>query len=213
MNDDFANIRILEETRLQLRKLARERAISLSDIVQEALGEYVYARGDNYHNVIYNIENALNGTGQFVTNADPSGLILFIKSSLRYVHRPEIKYEVRIVQDDRTAVGRFNVVLRSQNIETIRNFAAFTRIWMELERRYLGRAGQLMYRTDTDYFGRHIYWPMAMEPISGQHIGEAISSYIHVFDELLKHHFSPLGDAQTLEQLYLVRLKDGKLII
>jgi len=214
MDDDFG-IRILEETMLQLRGLASERAMSVSDIVQEALGEYLYTRatGVNFFDVIQSMENAMRGAGQFVTNADPSGLALFIKSPLRHVHRPELKYEVRITRGGRAAVGTLGVILRSQDMETLRGFAEFSGLWMALERRYLARAGQIVYRTDAGYFGRQIYRPEEGGRGGGQLLGEAISNYIHVFDALLKHYFRHWSGGQEMEPLYLAQLKAGKLTI
>jgi len=215
MNDDFNLIRISDEMRAQLRGLAQQRAVSVSDIMQEALGEYLKTRetGINYVDVIQSIESALRGAGQFATSADPSGLVLFIKSPLRRVHRPELKYEVRIRHGDRSSVGRLNVVLRSHDMETIRSFAAFVDHWMALERNYLARnqTGQIVYWTDTDYFGRQIFCPTAGD--GEQLIGEAISNYIHVFDELLKYYFANWSYGQSIEPLYLARLKAGKLTI
>ena len=215
MNDDFNFIRISEETQAQFRRLAQQRAVPVSDIVQEAMSEYLQTRetGANYINVIQNIESALREAGQFATSADPSGLVLFIKSPLRRVHRPELKYEVRIRHGDRSSVGRFNVVLRSHDMETIRSFTEFVNLWIELERNYLTRnqAGQAIYWTDADYFGRQIFWPMTED--GEQLVGEAISNYIYVFDELLKYHFANWSYGQSIEPLYLARLAAGKLTI
>ena len=215
--NDYLNLRILEETMRQLRGLAHDRAISVSDIVQEALGEYLYSRntGVNVFDVIRSIENTLHGLSQFVTNADPSGRVLFIKSPLRHVHRPELKYEVRIVRNNKVSVGMLNVILRSHDMETIRRFAAFVNLWIELECRYLARCqeGQVQYRTDAGYFGREIHRPRTTDRNGGPNIGEAIGSYIRVFDELLKYHYNRMYDGQTLEQLYFTRLQDGKIII
>jgi len=216
MNDDF-NIRILDETMRQLRGLASDKAVSVSDIIQEALGEYVYSRnsGVNVFDVIRGIEHTLHGLSQFVTNADPSGLVLFIKSPLRHVHRPELKYEVRIVRNNNPSLGMINVILRSYDMETIKRFAAFVNLWMELECRYLARCqeGQVLYRMDAGYFGREILRPKASGHGGGPYIGEAIGSYIRVFDELLKYHFNHMYNGQTLERLYFAKLQDGKIII
>jgi len=215
MNDDFDRIWISEDMRAQLRRLAQQRALSVSDIVQDALGEYLVTReaGVNLYNIIHSIEQSLCGAQQFTTCADLSDLVLFIKSPLRRVYRPELKYEVRIARGDQASVGRLNVLLRSHDMETLRGFAAFVGRWMELERNYLARSQnrQVIYWTDADYFGRQIY--CSVKEGSEQLIGEAISNYIHVFDELLKHHFSNWNDGQTLEPLYLARLKSGKLTI
>ena len=214
MDDDF-DIRILEEMMSQIRGLANHRAISVTDIVHEAIGEYLYNRatGINFIDVIRGIENAFSGLEQFVTSADPSGLALFIKSPIRYVHRPELKYEVRTIQGGGDSVGILNVILRSQSMETLRVFADFTGMWMELEQKYLARGRQISHMADIGYYNRRIYRPEAAARVGEQQIGEAIGNYINVFDELLKHSFHRRLSGQELERIYLARLKAGMLTI
>jgi hypothetical protein len=215
MDEEFDSIRILEEMMCALRVFALEREVSVTDIVHEALGEYLLARapGVNLFDVIHSIESAMGREGRFVTDADPGGLAIYIKSPIRYVYRPELKYEVRVVRDGRASFGALGVVLRSHDMEALRHFSGFTDLWIELESKYLAynRTEQLTYVTDAGYFRRQIYRP-ASRHSDGQSIGEAVSDYIYVFDELLKYFFN-LGSRQEVGRLYLARLSDGKLSI
>jgi len=217
MHDDFDSIRILEEIMLKLRGLALERAVPVSDIVHEALGEYLLTRTNdvNLFDVIHSIENAMNRADQFMTSFDPEGLAIFIKSPIRYIYRPELKYEIRVVRDNKVSIGTLGVVLRSHDMDTIKHFSGFINLWIELERKYLlrNRAEQITYVTDTGYFCRQIYYPETAEQRDGQSIGDAISRYIYVFDELLKQYFNHRSGGYGIEKLYLSRLKDGKLTI
>jgi len=215
MNDDFDRIQILEETMFELRRLAQKRTVSVSDIVDEALGEYLLrcANGLNLFDVIYSIESAMKRADQFVTNADPASLAIFIKSPIRYLYRPEIKYEVRIMRNDEASVGKLSVILRSHEMETLRLFSGFISLWIELEGKYLLQNRQISHVTDAGYFGRQIYYPKAVKHSDGQTIGDAISNYIRVFDELLKYYFKQRGSEQAVEKLYLERLNDKKLSI
>jgi hypothetical protein len=219
MNDDFDSIQILQEMMLELRGLALKRAVPISDIVHEALGEYLLARtnGVNLFDIIYSIENEMRRAevGQFMTNADPSGLAIFIKSPIRYVYRPELKYEVRIIQNNKVSVGKLGVVLRSQDMDMIELLSGFVCLWIELERIYLlrNRVEQIMYLTDAGYFGRQIYYPDMVEQGNSQSIGDAISNYIRAFDELLKHYLNHGAGSKEIEKLYLAKLNDGKLTI
>ena len=217
MEKNSDSIQILQEIMLELRGLALERAASVSDIVHEALGEYLLSRtnGVNLFDVIHSIENAMNKSDQFVTNSDPAGLAIFIKSPIHYVYRPEIKYEVRIVRNGKVSIGKLGVALRSHDMETIQLFSGFVSLWIELERKYLlgNRAEQIAYITDAGYFGRQIYYPETDEHSDGQSIGDAISSYIRVFDELLKHYVNYRDNGHEIEKLYRAQLNDGKLTI
>ncbi|MCL1952660.1 MAG: hypothetical protein FWF60_07520 [Oscillospiraceae bacterium] len=217
MNEELDGI--LEEMMRALRGLALEREMSVPDIVREALGEYLLARapGVNLFDVIHGIESAMRREGRFVTDADPAGLAIRIKSPIRYVYRPELKYEVRAVRngragDGKAAFGTLGVALRTHDIEMLRRFAGFTGLWIELEREYLAPAGQITYVTDAGYFGRQIFRPETARRGDGPSVGEAISNYICVFDELLKDYFNH-RDSRELEQRYLARLAEGKLTI
>ena len=218
MNEDFDSIRILQEIMLELRGLAREREVSVSEIVHEALDEYLFARtgGVNLFDIIHSIENDMRRAeaGHFVTSPDPSGLAIFIKSPIRYVYRPEIRYEVRVVRSGKAFFGKLSVVLRSHDMDTLRGFSEFAALWIELERKYLprNRAEQIIYTTDAGYFGRQISYGAARQG-DGKSIGDAISGYIRVFDELLKYYFNHRGNAEEIEKIYLARLNDGKLAI
>ncbi len=216
MNDDF-DIRVIEETMSLLRGLALERAVSVSDIVREALDEYLYTRsgGAGFADVIRGIERALYNAGGFMTSADLSALALTAKSPIRYAHRPELKYEVRIFREDPASLGALSVALRSHDMSINRGFAEFVGLWMEFERRYLARShtDRIFYQTDVGYFSRGIYRPERSGHSDGYNISEAISGYISVFDELLKYCLSHSGDAGALERLYYARLRDGRLTI
>ena len=210
MNEELNSIRILEEMMLALRGLALEREVSVSDIVHEALGEYLFARapGVNLFDVIHSIDSAMRGEGQFVTDADPAGLAIFIKSPIRYVYRPELKYEVHVAREG----WAFSAALRTHNLDTLQRFAGFTGLWIELERKYLPPKQQVVYRTEAGYFSRQLSRPETARRGDGPSVGDAISSYIRVFDELLKFYFRQ-GGGQALEQLYLARRGEGKLSI
>jgi len=216
MNDDF-EFRLVEETSINYfdaTKVNRHDAANVNYLDVSGIN-YLDASYFNYLDVIHGIENTLGGLGLFVADAGQSGYVLYIKSSIRYVHRPELKYEIRILREDKTPVGMINVILRSHDIGANRTFAEFVKIWINLERRYLthNQGEQIVYRTDVGYFGRRIYRPRTADRGGGRYLGEAISSYIRAFDELLKYYISRGNDDYALERLYYARLKDGRLTI
>jgi len=217
MNDDFDGILILEETKLQLRNLAQERKVPMSELIHEALGEYLLARtmGENIFDMLHCIESTLSSDGRYTICADPESLVVIAKSPLRYVHRPEIKYEIRIQRNEGDSVGRLNVILRTHNIEMIRFFAEFVNKWIELEQKYLMKTqrGKIMYKTDSGYFARQIKRPIAAERGESRIVGEAISNYVDAFDKLLKHYYEHWDTPNAIEALYILWLEDGKLTI
>ena len=221
--DDDGSIRIIEEMMNEIRRIAFEKDASVSDIVHEAISEFLYSRqtGVNFFDVINSIEKSINQSDypeysqyshRFVVNADLNNFAVSVKSPLLYIYRPELKYEVRISRSDETSIGKINVILRSRDIDTLRSFSDFLGFWIELETKYIFlKSGQrITYITDVGFFSRKIYMPSTNAEnikntenisnisdagnIGSRAIGTAVSDYIHVFDELFKYYFYNSGN-------------------
>ena len=223
--EDGGSIRIIEEMMNEIRRIALEKDASVSDIVHEALNEFLYFRrtGVNFFDVINSIEKSMNvlndisANSHFIVNADLDKFAVSVKSPLRYIYRPELKYEVRISQSEETSIGKISVILRSRDIDTLRSFADFLSLWIELESKYifLKSGVRIAYITDAGYFSRKIYMPAKTENPGSRAIGTAVSDYIRVFDELFKYYFyNPNGGvSREIENMYVRYAANGKLKI
>jgi len=226
----------------ELQRIAFERDSAVSDVISEAVGEFLYSRkiGTKIFDVLNSIEQNMSGIRHFAVNTDLGRHIISIKSPLRYTYRPELKYEVRISLDSRRTVGQMTVRLRTHDINTLKSFAEFLNFWIELETKYIAlKVGQqIAYTVDTGYFSRAIsillhdssvhftgqgtgeatdnYGQTTESAIGdyGQAAGSAIGDYIQVFDELFKYSYShPGSNWNEIEKIYISYLKSGKVKI
>lgn len=218
MNESDNSIRIMEELMREMRRLAAHKEVSVSDIIHEALGEFLFSREEsiNYFDIIHSIEESMNKAEHFAVNANPYDSVVSVKSPLQYTYRPALRYEIKITKNSVPQIGTMSVALRSDDINTLRSFSDFLGLWMKLENEYMSRKLRepIEYLTDIGYFGRKIYLPMAAQHISGQAIGAAIGDYIHTFDNLFKYYFyHPNSGDHIIDVMYISHVEDGKLSI
>ena len=171
----------------------------------------------NFFDVINSIESIMNKTEYFIVNADLYNFAVSIKSPLRYVHRPALRYEFKMVSRGNISIGQMSAVLRLHDIETLHCFSDFTDLWIAIETKYPSRkqGEKIIYATDIGYFSRKMYFTEDMRyRFSSQAVGAAVSDYIYVFDELFKyylHHTDISG--YEIEKIYVEKIKTGKLLI
>ena len=216
MKENDHMIRILEGIMRRLQLVAHEKNVPVTELVNQALDDFLsfHETGINFFDIINSIENHLTMEQHFVTNVDLFNYAISVKSPIRYVYRPELKYNIIIAQNNQISIGKMSVSLRSNDINTIRCFSAFLNLWIKLERTYIKQPERIEYISDTGYFERKVYLPANDREINGQSVGAAISDYISVFDELLKRYFfGPEGSGSEIERIYLDFIQIGKLRI
>jgi len=221
LNGDENNIRILEEMMFKVRRLARERDASVHDIVNEALDGFLgfHDTGVNLFDVVHSIERILSGTEYFNINVDLQNFAVIVKSPIRYVYRPEIKYRIAIAQNGGSggtgaSAVKINAALRTHDIDALRCFSAFSDIWIALEARYMNPRAQAEYICDAGYFERKAYIPARGRFGGAQEIGSAISSYLTVFDKLFKYcYYHPADAGAEIERMYREHVRNGDLKI
>lgn len=218
MKNGDPNIIIPDEMYILLENIAKQNDLTLSDVICDALGQYLSRRasGDFDSSVLYAIENNLKKQGTYLTSCDPIMLRVVVKSPIRYVHRPELKYEVHFKEGQKGAIGWLNINLRSYDIDMIRAFFEFSEHWRALEGKYANTikdVGSGAYTSEEQAFSRRIYKPYTTAEEAVPDMAMAISDYINVFDELLKQYFTKRRSISSIEQTYLIFLADGRLII
>jgi len=209
-------IRILEDMMRRLQMVSHEKNVPVTDLVNQAIDNFLsfHETGINSFDIINSIENHLTAQQHFVTNVDLYNYAISVKSPIRYVYRPELRYNITIAQNGQISIGKMSVTLRSNDMNTIHCFSAFLNLWINLERKYIRQPERIEYISDTGYFERKVYLPSNDREINGQAVGAAISDYLSAFDELLKYYFfSPEGSGSEIERIYLDFIQCGKLRI
>ena len=204
----------------EMLRVSLEKDISVSDIVHEAIREFLYYRntGVNFFDIINSIEKSMNQTGHFIVNSDFNNFAVSIKSPLRYIYRPELKYEIKITQSDEITIGKISVTLRSRDIDTLKSFSDFVSLWIDLETKYSAhkKGGRIEYIIDIGYFGRKIYLPVMGENaesngINSRTVGASVGDYVNAFDELYKYYYSHSENGwREIENMYAGYAKAGK---
>jgi len=217
VNIDDEGVEILGDMMRELKRLAREGDSSVSDVVNEALRDFLSFRGGgvNYYDIISAIERGLNETGLFAASASAGDYAVRVKSYIRYRRRPELKYEVRIDRRGAAPVCKISASLRSDDVDILRCFTEFTALWAELEREYArsGAARRIEHITETGYFARSASLPGHVSASGSAAAGAAVSDFVHAFDELLKGFRLSGRDARLTERQYVEYVKAGKLRI
>lgn len=218
------SVTILEETLEAIRLIAAAESAELSDTVNKILEDYLlsyeYSKALNYFDVIHSIEKNLTENNFLVIKDSPSDFTISAKSSLQYIYRPTLKYKFDIIRDSDRYIGEMQAVVRSNNIDLLKCFSEFTELWMSLEAKYLRfrDVDRIEYITDSGLFDRRIYLPAETDSrdaaVNGAAIGEAVGSYIDVFDRLFKFCFNNPGlTAGDIEAMYQSYLNSGKLTV
>jgi len=216
MNGNDHMIRVLDDMMRRLRMMSHDRGVPVNDLIDQALGDFLSFQetGINLFDIINSIENHLSSAKHFITDADLCNYAISVKSPIRYVYRPELKYRIAISQNDRVSIGKMSVALRTNDINTLRCFLAFINLWISLEDKYISPRERIEYVSDAGYFERKVYLPANERHINGQAIGEAISDYISAFDQLLKHYFARSENSEPdIERIYRELAQNGKLRI
>lgn len=214
MNGNEDIYRIFDEMAYELRMMAAERNAAVSDIVREALNEFMRFKnaGLNYNEIIRAVEKNMSEPERYFVSVSQDGYAVSVKSPLRYTRRPELKYEARIKHTGAVSECKISASLRSIDVDTLRVFSVFTDMWIELETRYLTGCGRIAYISDAGYFARSSRIPDGVRSAGSESAGAAISDYIRAFDEMFKSLWRP-GGAQSVEKTYADYIKSGKLRI
>ena len=135
-------------------------------------------------------------------------MTMSLKSSLEYKYRPTIRYEVALYRiPDGNAIGELSVVFRTQSPALIRAMTEFFRLWTRLESIYKQGEG-IRYALYEGKFTRTIQ-ASPDRNYTNEEIGNHISSYIQLFDRLLKGYVSGEYGPQELERIYLEYFNKG----
>lgn len=211
MQKSLYSLMLMDDVVRAIDRLALQQNTNRSNLVNQILAEYVsmMTPEKRVSNIFKSIEDLINQCGMnIVPYVSPNQMTMSLKSSLEYKYRPTIKYEVSMYRTPQQGtIGELNVVFRTQSEELIRAMTDFFRLWTGIESAYRHDV-EINYALYDGRFTRSI----SMCPdrnYTNEEVGDNISSYIQIFDKLVKGYVSGSYNSRDVEMIYLEYYNKG----
>ncbi len=187
----------------EIDRMAYELNTSRSKMINQILADYVsYETPEKRMRQVFDrIDNLLVGD-MFQRMLQPSDSMFTLRSALSYKYNPTIRYSVELYQKAQPWIGELRVSVRSQNSTLMLTMLQFFKLWTRIEASYVGR---VEYAIEDGRYVRKFRLPKENAP-DYTAVGEAIASYIEVFDQAIKTYFENLTSPQyavvAVEKVY-----------
>ncbi|MDO4710597.1 MAG: hypothetical protein Q4A75_01375 [Peptostreptococcaceae bacterium] len=201
----------------EIDRIAYKTGTNRSNLINQILAEYISFETPEMkiREIFKNITEMIESTDLILLSEGNSTLSL--KSPLEYKYRPTIKYSLELHKyGEHKQIGKMRVLFRTQSRELLKILDDFFRDFIFLEKKYihpLFPTDSIQYEVESGRFCRSFPMPMSTNETDNKIISEAISSYIAIFDHLLKWYLaSPDIRFEAMEKQYLYLIKN-KIVI
>ncbi len=197
--------------------LAYTMGVSRSALIDRILAGHVsYTTPEMRINSIFDSVSRLMGQrgGFIVQNMQAGDQMMSIRSSLKYKYKPTVRYSLQLFRDGEKTEGELKVSFRTQSAELKALMEDFLRIWAALENKYIAEKlpADIHYVIEDGRFTRSFTLPESYKTKTDEETAAAITSYIHMFDDVLKVYFANLDGgnaAGAVVERYGEYLKKG----
>lgn len=211
MRKSLYSLMLMDDVVRAIDKLALQQNTNRSNLVNQILAEYVSLTTPEkrVNNIFKNIEALINQCDMnIIPYVSPNQMTMSLKSSLEFKYRPTLKYEVSLYRTmEQGVIGELNVVFRTQSEELICAMTEFFRLWTKLESVYRQDVN-INYALYDGRFTRSINI-LPHKNYSNEEISNNISSYIQIFDKLVKGYVSGTYSPRDVEMIYLEYYNKG----
>lgn len=210
-----------DEVVAAIDKIAHRQNLTRSALVNRVLAEYasVLTPEQRISDIFSYMERFFDDAGDIVPQMMSNQQTMSLKSSLDYKYRPTVRYEVELERNAGESIGSISVIFRTQSGELLSDMITFFRLWKKLEDTYLPKVkgtadgeNDVTYELYDNRFIRTISLPKDRNYTSDS-IADAISSYINMFDRIMKEYLSGRMTVEDVERTYLKYLEKGTGII
>ena len=213
MDKSLYSLMLMESVISEIDKIALRESTNRSNLVNQILAEYVslMTPEKRIDNIFKNIEKLMADTSDLIPFVTPNQLTMSMNSSFAYKYRPTIKYLVQLYRVPNGAIGELNVNFRTQSSALLADITKFFRLWKRLEDAYISEhyaPGVIRYELYDSKLVRTIAVPKNRD-YSNEELGQAISAYVKMFDELMKMYLNHTCTTAELEDYYSVYLGKG----
>lgn len=196
----------------EIDKIAYERGVNRSKLVNQILAEYVRVMTPEMqvNNMFSEIEGLLSSYFDSFTNL---GRAVEMKRALDVKYKPKITYELQLSDVRGVKIGELKMQWRTQHEGVINCITHFVNMWAEAERNVLPK--ELMkyieHNLEDGRFTRNF---VVLGKIDDSSICEGISGYVKNFDRLLNASLSgKMKSLREIEEEYLKYIDNGGYVI
>lgn len=194
--------------------LAHRMGTNRSSLVNSILAEHVslMTPEQRINDIFKALEELMLPSRDIIPFFEPNTPTMSFKSCLEYKYRPTVKYEVELFGAPRMgSMGGLTVLFRTQSRALLDTMASFFLIWKQIEDAYLAPStGAREYALYDGKFTRSL---VCGENMTSGDLASGISDYVQLFDMLMKRYISGYADADTVADIYLEKLKSGKITV
>lgn len=199
----------------EIDRIAHRTGLSRSALVNRVLADYanMTTPETKVGDVFRAIEALLQPDSELVPFFAPNGMTMSLKSSLDYKYRPTVKYEVELYRGGEDKIGELSVVFRTQSAALLEAMTGFFRLWKTIEDSFLApRLGaEIPCALFENKFVRAITAPK--QSCTTDELAETISSYVRLFDRLMKGYLAGRISAPELARSYESHISRAKYFI
>jgi hypothetical protein len=213
MEKSLYTLMLMHAVAAETDKLAPRTGTNRSNLVNQTLADYVSVSTPEkeIEGIFRKLEELIGSTTDMVPFFSPNQLSMSMKSSLQYKYRPTVRYQVQLYRSPGDSIGELTVNFRTQSQSLLTAMAQFFMMWKRLEDAYIADyypAGALQYQMGDGRFIRTLALPKGRS-YRELDLGKEISSYISMFDKLMKGWLSGAYTERDLERAYVDHLNNG----
>ncbi len=194
--------------------LAHRMGTNRSNLVNRILAEHVSLRTpeEQINDIFRALEEMISPSRELVPFFEPNTRTMSLKSCLEYKYRPTVRYEVELYgTPENGAMGALSVILRTQSGALIDAMMQFFALWKRIEDTCLApRSGTRNYAL---YDGKFVRTLVCNGDMTSKELANEISSYVQLFDLLMKRYISGTFTADDVASGYMKALANGEIRI
>lgn len=213
MRKNMYSLILAEEVVREIDRLAQASGKNRSSYVNEILAEHcAYLTPEKrIRSILGAMEDLMDAA--FETTPSEKDCTLSARSTLDYKYRPAMNYSVELYRTFGGSLGELRVQSRSQSEELLRGLKRFFRLMAEMEKLYLSkyfRDKEIQFEISDGKLTRIFRLPQGADE---RELSEAVSSYVNLFDRLLKGFISGEIGSREMENEYVKYLNANRIII
>ena len=193
MQKSVYSLVLMDDVVAAVDRLAYQQGTSRSNMVNRILAEYtqMVTPEQRIQDIFSAISAVLDSQSVLQPMLNASDAMYSVRSALQYKYNPSVRYVVELYPHAGEELGEFRAALRTQNPTLLLYLGQFYKLWAKLEDACLHGPR----RTCQAAGGRYTRVLRTPQGLTAEQLGEALASYVRLFDACLKAFFDDVTDA------------------